>query len=143
MSTDVIDLSNLPEATSDTSTNAASTTATTMATAFYSNSSVISDTSEEDSAKTHLSDGEMKTLVNKQYEDQLIKATKSPFSKLCKKTSDAKQVNILLDGYSEGFDLCPKHIAKQYSKGMTIFHNKEKMEIVHFYVDDYNKTIDI
>ena len=50
-STDVIDLSNLPEATADTSTNAASSTAIAMARAFHSNSSVISDTSEEGSVK--------------------------------------------------------------------------------------------
>eukprot|EP00957_Ditylum_brightwellii_P167432 12745978-Ditylum_brightwellii.AAC.1 len=140
---DVIDLSNLPEATADASTNAAPTTATAMANTFYSNSSIINDTSEEGSSKTHLSDDEMKALVNKQYDDQLIKAEKSSFSKLRKKTSGAKQVNNLLDGYPEGFDLHLKCIPKQNSKGMTIFYNKKKMEIVHFYVDDNNETIDI
>eukprot|EP00957_Ditylum_brightwellii_P208692 15358545-Ditylum_brightwellii.AAC.1 len=62
MSMGVIDLSDLPEATAEISTNAASTTATAMTTALYSNSSVISDSLEEGSAKTHLSDDEIKAL---------------------------------------------------------------------------------
>eukprot|EP00957_Ditylum_brightwellii_P014144 1065831-Ditylum_brightwellii.AAC.1 len=62
---DVVDLSNLSEATADTSTNTASTTAIATATTFYSNISVVSDTSNEVSAKTHLSNDEMKALVNK------------------------------------------------------------------------------
>eukprot|EP00957_Ditylum_brightwellii_P102510 7812413-Ditylum_brightwellii.AAC.1 len=88
--TDVIDPSNLPEVTVDTLTNVASTTAAVMARAFYPSSSAISDTLEEGSAETHLSDDEIKALVNKQYEDQLIKATKSSFSKLHKKVMPNK-----------------------------------------------------
>eukprot|EP00957_Ditylum_brightwellii_P027822 2103589-Ditylum_brightwellii.AAC.1 len=59
---DVIDLSNFPEAIADTSTNAASSTTIAIAQAFHSDTSVVSDTSEEGSAKTNLSDDEMKAL---------------------------------------------------------------------------------
>eukprot|EP00957_Ditylum_brightwellii_P161981 12333259-Ditylum_brightwellii.AAC.1 len=114
-----------------------------MVQAFHSDTSVVSDTSEDGSAKTHLSDDEMKALVDNQYNDQLSKANKSSYKKLCKKTSDAKEVNILLDGFFEGIDLRHKCIACQYCKGMAIFYKKKRMEIVHSYVNDSNKSIEI
>ena len=137
------DLSNVPEATAHTSTNVASFPTSAMAQTFHSDHSVVSDTSEEGSVKTHFSDDEMKALVDNQNNEQLSKATKLSYIKLRKKQKDEKEVNILLDGYSEGFDLRHKRIAYQYNKGMTINYMKKRMEIVHFYVNDSNKSIDI
>eukprot|EP00957_Ditylum_brightwellii_P069104 5245406-Ditylum_brightwellii.AAC.1 len=48
-------------------------------------SSVVSDMSDEVCAKTHLSDGEMKALVNKQCDGQLIKAKNHPLANYAKK----------------------------------------------------------
>ena len=142
-SNDVIDLSNVQEATANTSTNVASFSTSAMAQTFHSDHSVVSDTSEEGSVKTHFSDDEMKALVDNQNNEQLSKATKLSHIKLRKKQKYEKEVNILLDGYSEGFDLRHKHIAYQYHKGMTINYMEKRMEIVHFYVNDSNKSIDI
>eukprot|EP00957_Ditylum_brightwellii_P036532 2767185-Ditylum_brightwellii.AAC.1 len=75
---DVIDLSNFPEATAVTSTNAASSTTIAMARALHYDTAVVSDTSKEDSAKTHFSDDEIKALVYNQYKDQLSKAKNHP-----------------------------------------------------------------
>ena len=83
-SIDVIDPSNVPEATAHTSTNAASSTTIAMSQAFHFDTSVISDTSEEGSVKTHLSDDEMKALVDNQKNDQLSKVKKSSYNKLRK-----------------------------------------------------------
>eukprot|EP00957_Ditylum_brightwellii_P141927 10813138-Ditylum_brightwellii.AAC.1 len=88
---DVIDLSNVPEATAHTSTNSASFTTIGMAQVFHSDTSVISDTSEEGSVKTHLSDDEMKALVDIQNNNQLSKAKKSSYNKLPKKQKDEKE----------------------------------------------------
>ena len=139
----VIDLSNVQEATANTSTNVASFSTSVMAQTFHSDHSVVSDTSEEGSVKTHFSDDEMKALVDNQNNEQLSKATKLSYIKLRKKQKDEKEINILLDGYSEGFDLRHKRIAYQYHKGMTINYMKKRMEIVHFYVNDSNKSIEI
>ena len=75
-SIDVIDLSNVPEATAHTSTNVASFSTSAMAQTFHSDHSVVSDTWEEGSVKTHFSDDEMKALVDNQNNEQLSKATK-------------------------------------------------------------------
>ena len=75
---DGIDLSNVPEATAHTSTNAASFTSIAMAQIFHSDTSVVSDTSEEGSVKTHLSDDEMEALVDNQNNDQLSKVKNHP-----------------------------------------------------------------
>ena len=65
-SIDVIDLTYVQETTAHMSTNFASlpTIATTQT--IFSYWSVISDTSEEGSVKTHFSDDEMKALINNQ-----------------------------------------------------------------------------
>ena len=78
----VIDLSNVQEATANTSTNVASFSTSVMAQTFHSDHSVVSNTSEEGSVKTHLSDDEMKALVDNQNNDQLSKAKKSSYNKL-------------------------------------------------------------
>eukprot|EP00957_Ditylum_brightwellii_P174041 13251245-Ditylum_brightwellii.AAC.1 len=49
-----------------------------MAQTFHSDNSVVSDTSEEGSVTTHLSDDEMKALVDNQNIDQLSKAKNHP-----------------------------------------------------------------
>ena len=77
-SIDIIDLSNVPEATAHTSTNAASFTTIAMTQTFHSDHWVVSNTSEEGSVKTHLSDDEMKALVDNQNNDQLSKAKNHP-----------------------------------------------------------------
>ena len=81
---DVIELSNVPEATAHTSTNVASFSTSAMAQTFHSDHSVVSNTSEEGSVKTHFSDDEMKALVDNQNNKQLSKATKSSYIKLRK-----------------------------------------------------------
>ena len=142
-SIDVIYLSNVPEATAHTSTNVASFSTSAMAQTFHSDHSVVSGTPEEGSVKTHFSDDEMKELVDNQNNKQLSKATKLSYIKLRKKQKDEKEVNILLDGYSEGFDLHHKRIAYQYHKRMTINYIQKRVEIVCFYVNDSNKSIEI
>ena len=83
-SIDVIDLSNVQEATANTSTNVASFSTSAMAQTFHSDHSVVSNTSEEGSVKTHFSDDEMKALVDNQNNEHLSKAKNHPISNCVK-----------------------------------------------------------
>eukprot|EP00957_Ditylum_brightwellii_P149021 11346526-Ditylum_brightwellii.AAC.1 len=62
-----------------------------MAQTFHSDHSVVSDTSEGGSVKTHFSNDEMKALVDNQSNKQLSKAKKSSYNNLRKKQKDEKE----------------------------------------------------